>query len=110
MLKINTSFVVDISGTKFHFKKPTFKTLQSFDAKRKSGEDFIGEIFADLIKVENFEDEQGKQFSADDVKTLDLPFDCINQIIEAWSVEVKKLTGDVKDPNAGKQPSESSDS
>lgn len=105
MLKISSSFVVDISGAKFHFKKPTFKSIQSLHEKQKEGKDMIEDIFANLIKVECLQDENGNELDATAVKTLELPFDVINMIMNAWTKEIQALgIGGKTDPNAEKQP------
>lgn len=105
MLKISSSFVVEISGAKFHFKKPTFKSIQLLSEKQKEGKDMIDDIFANLVKVEGLQDEDGNDLDAAKVKTLELPFDVINMIMNAWTKEIQALgIGGKTDPNAEKQP------
>jgi len=65
----------------------------------------IDDIFANLLKVEGLQDENDKDLDAEAVKTLELPFDVINMITNAWTKEIQALgLGSKTDPNAEKQP------
>lgn len=96
--------MLDISGAKFHFKKPSLKFIEAFQAKIAEKKNVMGDIFPYLIKVEGIQNEDGKEIDLEEVKTLELPFDVVTQIFNAWVQEVKKLTGGETDPNAEIQP------
>lgn len=81
-MKIESTFVIELDGATFVFKKPTMKEL--LQAKDMNFTDFV---FGKLVEVQGLSNGNA-DLCVEEVKTLDLPVDAVMKIVNEWNAKV----------------------
>jgi len=85
-MKIESTFVIELDGASFVFKKPTMKELMG--ARDVNFTEFI---FGKLQEVKGLSNGSNHDLSVEEVRTLDLPADAVMAIVNAWNAKVSQL-------------------
>lgn len=95
-MKIQKTFAVEFEGATFVFRKPTAKDLLGFTTDKK---DTIQIAFSGLVSVHGLTDENGAEFTVEEVRTLELPADAVFHIMKMWNEKLAELMpGGAKTP------------
>lgn len=80
-MKIVRSFVVELDGAKFYFKKPDIRS--AIEIKGLGTLDTLDRIFKDVQKIEGLTDEDGTPIDTNGLITL--PLDAAAKILKAYN-------------------------
>lgn len=88
-MKITRTFKVTVDGAEFEFEKP--KGNEKFTSLEKKA--LIPFIFGKLKSVAGLQDEDGTEFTAEGLRSVELPDDYVAKIANAFVDEYLKLIG-----------------